>query len=169
MTSPTNHGLLRHAAHAARAREAFVAFALVAYQSAHDMGDEEMAAFLGCAPTGLPKLALCRRPDPAADRFHARVDEMATYAGVDRFRFARVLREADAVHAFRDRLEPTDTGAGSGLLLAARDRDHEESAMGVPSDAARESPSRYADGDRGPSLAQTAADQDEHPREVDLA
>ena len=134
MGKRTNPDLLHHAAQRARDREAFVASALHAYQALHNMGDDEMAAFLGCSPANLPRLALCRRPDAASTHFRAGVDEIAAYAGVDRFRLAELLREADAVRAFQARREGPDGVTDRGVLLAARDHTAEEADEPRPDD-----------------------------------
>lgn len=128
MSDQREDRLLRHAARRARDRDGFVAAALHTYQSLHGLGDDELAAFLGCAPELLPRLALCRRPDPDPLRFRAEVEAIAAYTGADSLRLAQVLREAAAARAFR-------AAPDQGMLLAARDRISEEPSQYRAEDA----------------------------------
>lgn len=72
----------------------FLAGALAQYQRAQALDDAALAAALGCASADLPRLALCRRPDPAdpvafaqdvvhlAQRFGLAADLLATICQV---------------------------------------------------------------------------------------
>ena len=98
-----------------------MAAALAGYQALHGMEDDALAEFLGCATGDLPRLALCRRPDPESGGFRAGVEEIAAYAGVDATRLGGLLREVDAMSALAG-----SGAADRGLLMAARDRLDEE-------------------------------------------
>ena len=122
-------GQLRQAAVRAGRRAFFVAGDLLTYQRLQGIGDDELAAFLGCPPDALPGLALCRKPDTRGADFRAEVEAIAAYAGVNRIRLAELFCEVAAVTALR-RANPDP---GAGFLLAARDHPGEgEPGPAVP-------------------------------------
>lgn len=86
------------------------------------MDDDQLARELGCDPSDLPRLGLCRRPDPTPGKFGPDVERVAAHFGLSSVALARVIREVDVTQRFR-------SGAplhGAGSLLAARDRESEE-------------------------------------------
>ena len=85
----------RRAAKRAAAEPFLVASALAAYQRRYHVKATTLAAWLGCPPASWSTLALCARPDPAAARFQAEVQCIATAVGCDPERLA-VLLEAVA-------------------------------------------------------------------------
>jgi hypothetical protein len=78
------------------------------------------AARLGCSPEQIPRLALCRRPDPTNERFADDVRRIAEFVRCDPVRLRDLLRETSAVGRLRGSAGGSDVG--QGLLLAARDR-----------------------------------------------
>jgi hypothetical protein len=114
MSEQRHRDLLAHAARRARDQEGFLAGALAAYQEANGMDDAALAAFLGCAPEALPRLALCRRPAPDPARFRAGIQEIAAYTGAAIGPLARLLREVAANEALQGARD-------TGMMLAARD------------------------------------------------
>jgi hypothetical protein len=112
---------LQRAAQRASCRSFFVASALSTYQNLHQIGEDELAIFLGCSPTTLPKLALCRLPDTAAPSFRAEVERIASYTGVNSVHLAQLFREVEAITALRSARHYQDTATSQGALMAARD------------------------------------------------
>jgi hypothetical protein len=137
MTDPK---ILRRAAERARADPFFLASALLAYARAERLDDAGLAERLGCAPTDLPMLLLCRRPDKEGTGFRMDVERIAERFGLDAVRLGRILRMADTLVAFGGTPfgEPAAEGRG-GLLAAARDRaDDDPRAAPTDADAAPE-------------------------------
>lgn len=100
------------------------------------MDDDQLAKELGCQPTDLAPLGLCRRPDPAPERFRADVERIAEHFGIPPATLARIVREVDATQSLRS-ASPASAGP---QLLAARDRTPEsDEARPAPDDAADES------------------------------
>jgi hypothetical protein len=97
------------------------------------MDDDTLARFLGCSTEELPRLGLCRRPNPGSPDFRAAVEQIARFSGVTPFPLARLLRDVEAVEALRG----AQPRVGSeGTFLAARDRpsgESEEPPDGGPS------------------------------------
>jgi hypothetical protein len=74
----------------------FLASALAAYQRRHGLDDAALAKVLGCAPTVLTDLRLCRRPG-AAEPARTAAEDMASIArrfGLDAAVLGRVVAEA---------------------------------------------------------------------------
>lgn len=115
MTGIDRGTLFRRAFERAGADSFFLASALVDYQRAYDLDDHALAARLGCSADGLPRLGLCRRPDPQSSSFGPDVRQIASYAGVQPLRLAQLLREVDASAALEH------GGESLTRLLAARD------------------------------------------------
>jgi len=110
--------ILRHAARRASHHRFFLAADLEEFRSHRGMGEEELASFLGCGPELLPKVALCRRPDPTSPRFRLDVHRVAQAFGLAPDRLAAVIREVDALRALK---EASEAETPQGLLLAARE------------------------------------------------
>lgn len=113
---------LRVAAVRAAGRPFFMARDLDEFRALHGFGEPDLAAWLGCAPERLPKLALCRRPAPRAAGFRRKVQKISEWVGISAERLAELLREVDAVDAFRSSNTASPAGSSHGMLLAARDR-----------------------------------------------
>ena len=103
----------------------FLASALDAYCLSHSLDDNQLAAFLGCSIAILPKLGLCRRPDPFAPTFRENVERVAAYAGVAALPLGQLLREADVISVLQAGRGEMAAGT-SGLLIAARDAEGEQ-------------------------------------------
>ncbi|MBI4497317.1 MAG: hypothetical protein HY689_05405 [Chloroflexi bacterium] len=122
MSKRRDFGFLRRAAQRAAARPFFVARDLAAYMELHQVGEEALADLLGCSPEQLPRLALCRRPDPAGADFRSEVERIAQHVGARAERLAQLLREVDVVRTLRRAGPQQDRCDDRGMLLAARDR-----------------------------------------------
>jgi hypothetical protein len=118
--------LLRRAAERARNNSFYLASALAAYQESENLDDEALAEFLGCAPSALPSLALCRQPGAVGEaEFRNDVEQLIARFNVRLDSLVQLLREAEFLEALRSR-PPTSTriqtDSHAGLLLAAQDR-----------------------------------------------
>lgn len=121
MSRSEDHSAIGWAARRAEQRPFFLATALAAYRRSHGVAEDQLADLLNCPVKSLPALALCRRPDPSRSSFRSDVERIASFLGADGMRLARLLREVDALEAFRGadatRVQPSE----GGLLAAARD------------------------------------------------
>lgn len=126
MNKELDNNMLQRAARRASCRPFFVANALVVYQSLRQLEDDELAEYLGCLPTDLPKLALCRLPETTAPDFRAEVERIASYIGVNSLHLARLLREAASTIALRNVPQHPDSVTSQNILMAARDRSEEK-------------------------------------------
>jgi hypothetical protein len=115
--------LLQRAAQRASHRVSFVASALSAYQAQEKIEEKQLAAYLDCLPDKLPKLSLCRRPDPSSSNFQKEVRQIAEYADVNMFRLAQLLRRVDSITALQSVPLSQDISRTTAFLIAARDRD----------------------------------------------
>jgi hypothetical protein len=113
---------LRGAAERAARRPFFVARDLADFRSLHGFSENDLAAWLGCGPERLPQLALCRRPTLHGAEFRRHIERISNYIGITPERLAQLLREVDAVHAFRRSDASSRAPRSDGMLLAARDR-----------------------------------------------
>jgi len=120
MESNETSRLLRYAARKAAQNRFFLAEYLNEFNIIRGMTEEELAQFLGCSLGLLPKLALCRRPDPDSPRFRSDVERIATAFDIQPGRLVQLIREVDTLKALADarakRQEVPD-----GLLAVARD------------------------------------------------
>lgn len=98
----------------------FLASALAAYARAEGLNDVEMAKRLGCLPTQLSAIRLCRTPRPAPAQFQQDVDGIAAAFQIDGRVIAEAVRLSEALQA----LEGMDES--SAYLMAARDRAEDE-------------------------------------------
>jgi hypothetical protein len=100
---------------------AFLAHALAEHAQGHGLDDAALAEALGCAVGQLPALRLCLRPRADPAHFLDDITEIVARFGVVEDTLIEVVRYADALLAIRGQ-----TMAGSGLLMAARDREPDE-------------------------------------------
>jgi hypothetical protein len=119
--------LLQHAAKKVAQNRFFLAGYLNEFKIIRGITEEELAQFLGCSPGLLPKLALCRRPDPVSPRFRADVERIAVAFDIRPEHLARLMREVDALTALKD-TRPKKQEVPDGLLAAARDDEDSHSA-----------------------------------------
>jgi hypothetical protein len=90
------------------------------YKEQEGLGDEQLAALLGCELEALSRLALCERPRPAP-HFREDVERIATYIHADMLQLAMVIRAAESREALSHRPAPARP-----TLLAARDYEEAE-------------------------------------------
>lgn len=136
MDEHPDHELLWRAALRAGRRHTFLASALEAYQAQQRMSRADLAAYLGCALEDLPKLALCRLPEPTAPRFRQDVERIAAYVPVDSSRLAQLLRQVAALTALQSTPQVQSSDHRPGFLLAARERRAAEPSTTLPDDQA---------------------------------
>lgn len=98
----------------------FLASALAAYARAEELSDVELARRLGCLPTQLDAIRLCRRPRSAPAQFQQDVGRIAAAFQIDGGVIAEAVRLSEALQA----LEGMDERGG--YLMAARDRAEDE-------------------------------------------
>lgn len=98
----------------------FLAQALAAYAHAEGLTDAALAQRLGCLPSRLSAIRLCRKPRPEATQFQHDVDRIAEAYQIDGGVIAEAVRLADALAALGQ------MGDEGGSLLAARDRERDE-------------------------------------------
>lgn len=145
----SNRDLLRYAAERAVSKPFYLASVLRAYQELHGMDDEQLGRQLGCDPSDLPRLGLCRRPDPAPSRFRADVEQVAEHFGLSAIALAGIVREVDATRQLR-------AGAGlddAGPLLAARDRERDRESGSAPKETEVAAPSNAENNGEGANSA----------------
>ncbi len=114
--------LLRHAAERAAEHQFFVASVLLPWARAEGLDDAALAARLGCSVEVLPRLLLCRRPDPEPAAFQADVTRIAEGLGIPLVPLVETLRLAETLAALREQAD------AAGGLAAARDRESEPEA-----------------------------------------
>lgn len=96
----------------------FLASALRTFAESEGLDEAGLAAYLGCVVGDLPRLALCRRPNPNPPFFAADVEAIARHFAISGDRLAELVRRADALAALAASAEsPRD------FLQAARDRE----------------------------------------------
>jgi hypothetical protein len=99
------------------------------YREQQGMDDEQLAAFLECDTSALPRLALCRRPRQAPD-FRGDIEAIAAHTGANPINLARLVRAAEALEALA---EARGSGLGAAsTLIAARDHDDEGEEDNTP-------------------------------------
>jgi hypothetical protein len=92
------------------------------------MLESDLARFLGCQPEVLPKVGLCRRPDPDSPEFQSDVRRIADALGLQADRLVQLVRETDALNALGKASPSVEQKASQGFLMAARDSEAHESA-----------------------------------------
>jgi hypothetical protein len=121
-SQPSSQALLRRAAERAAADPFFLASALLPYARAEGWDDTSLAERLGCQPSDLPRLLLCRRPRPDSQSFRADLARIGETFGLKPTALAELLRLADALSTLRT----ADQTQIEGWLAAARDRPAED-------------------------------------------
>jgi transcriptional regulator with XRE-family HTH domain len=123
---PDPNHLLRHAAQRALQHPFFLAADLEDFRQQRGMQEADLARFLQCTHQTLPRLALCRRPNPESPAFYSDIQRIASALGVDPTSLVRLIREVTALRALQESGPAASTETGRGLLLAARDAEPEE-------------------------------------------
>lgn len=128
---------LKRAAQIAQGDPFYLAGLMEVYQHMEGMDSSSLARYLGCLPDTLPRVALCRRPDPSPRRFRADVEAIARRFGLKADHLANLVRVTDAFRHFS-----TSQGAAPlGNLMAARDRqDDDRQASIEPLNSVQEGP-----------------------------
>jgi hypothetical protein len=129
MESNETAPLLRYAAKRIAHNRFFLARYLNEFRASRGITEGELARFLGCSPVLLPKLALCRRPDPDSPGFRADVERIAAAFDMPPGHLVRLIREVDALEALKD-TGTKKQGVPDGLLAAARDDEDSDSSHG---------------------------------------
>jgi hypothetical protein len=122
--------LLQYAAKRAINSRFFLAESLKEFRINRGMTEDELAAFLGCRSELLPKLALCRRPDPESSRFRVDIERIATAFNIQPIHLVQVIREVDSMKALTE-AKPIQA-APEGLLAVARDLEDKEAGSTEP-------------------------------------
>jgi len=122
--------MLGRAASRAASHKFYLASAFAAYRSSEDLDEAMLADFLGCSPSTLKFLSLCRRPAVVSEtEFRADLDQIASRFDVRRDRLVILLRAVEFLGALQTQKSPVQayqTRKRSSLLLAAQDRLQEE-------------------------------------------
>lgn len=114
--------IVRIAAERAASEPAFFAHVLREYCAMSGLDLRSLATKLGCNIHDLTRLALCRKPDFDAPKWHEDLEKIAHFVHVDSQLLLQLLREVDTLTAMR--AAPTASinypGDQPGLLAAAR-------------------------------------------------
>lgn len=94
----------------------FLAAALAAYARSENLSDADLARRLGCLPSRLPALRLCRSPRTDPEQFQADIDRIAAAFAIDGGIITEAVRLADSLRALGG------PSLADGYLMAARDR-----------------------------------------------
>lgn len=113
-SSPT----LERAAQRAAADPFFLGHVLRSLTESGRTSPAVLADRLGCSPSQLQRLWMCRRPAETGTAFRQEVERIAAFVGCDAVALAQMIREASAVGALKSMPVP----ASRSVLLAARDR-----------------------------------------------
>jgi hypothetical protein len=98
----------------------FLAPVLAGYARSEGLDDAGLAAALGCPPTDLARLRLCRAPRTDPNEFREDVARIAERFGIEPGRLAAAVKRGRVVRRLRAAGPP-----GAGFLMAARDGDPE--------------------------------------------
>lgn len=96
------------------------------FRTRRKMQESDLARFLNCKPEFLPKLGLCRRPAPDSPTFQTDISKIEKALGIQADRLIQIIRETDALAVFEKGSTKFEESVGRGLLMAARDREREE-------------------------------------------
>lgn len=118
--------LLRIAATKAASSQFFLAGQIERFRILRGLDEDGLAQFLQCSPEIVPKLALCRRPNPDSSGFRADVEAIAAAFALPPENLGRLIREVDALDAL-SQVRTKRIGAPEGLLALARDKEEGES------------------------------------------
>ena len=128
MNSKRTTELLRHAARRASQHPFFLAADLEQFRVHRGIQETDLARFLGCSPEVLPKVALCRRPDPESPRFRSDTHRIANFFDLQTDHLVQLIREVDVLKALREASPAAEQEVARGFLVAARDVEIAESA-----------------------------------------
>ncbi|GAC1463398.1 MAG: hypothetical protein PVS3B3_08970 [Ktedonobacteraceae bacterium] len=126
MNTNPSKSLIR-AAQRALASPFFLAATLQDYQQANQLDNEALANLLGCHVDDLTRLALCRRPISEQQTFTHDIDHLAQRFHLHADQLAEIIRQVDALAAFRHQMISNQQATHQSLLAAARDRQNEVS------------------------------------------
>ena len=126
--------LLRHAALRASKNPFFIAGYIEGFRTRRGVQESDLARFLGCEPEVLPKLGLCRRPDPDSTTFQSDVHRIANAFGISPNILVQLIREADSLNVLGMDVPVARLNPLEGLLMAARDKELVELQSNEPSD-----------------------------------
>jgi hypothetical protein len=118
----TKQEIVRIAAERAASEPAFFAHVLREYCVMFGLDLRSLATKLGCNIHDMTRLALCRKPDFDAPKWHEDLEKIAHFAHVDSQLLLQLLREVDTLTAMRavPATSTTYPGDQPGLLAAAR-------------------------------------------------
>jgi hypothetical protein len=104
----------------AEGEDFFLAPLLAGYARSEGLDDAGLAAALGCPPTELARLRLCRAPRTDPREFRDDVARIAERFGIEPRRLAEAVKRGRVVRRFQGA-----GPAGGAFLMAARDREPE--------------------------------------------
>lgn len=128
MNSKRTTELLSHAAKRASQHPFFLAADLEQFRAHRGIHEADLARFLGCSLEVLPKVALCRRPDPESPRFRSDIHRIADAFGLQTDHLVQLIREVDVLKVLGEASPAAEQEMARGLLVAARDAEIAESA-----------------------------------------
>ena len=134
MNSETTDEILRRAAWRASQNPFFLAGNIEVFRTRRNMQESDLARFLSCGPEILPRLGLCRRPDPDSPTFRSDVNRVADAFGLHASRLVQLIRETDALDVLGNVAPVDDREVEQGLLIAARDKELGEPERSEPAD-----------------------------------
>jgi hypothetical protein len=102
--------------------EKYLAHSLVTYMQSKGLGWADLADELNCNEESLLKLALCRSIDTQSSNFSELLQNIATYAGIDAFTLANVLKKAAFSAAFPAEKDAYILSINHTYLAAAREK-----------------------------------------------
>ena len=111
---------LEHLAHRLEDDPYFLACPLMLYAKSEGLGEEQLAAALGCAKENLVLVQLCRATSGDDARCSDDIEAIATRFSLDADALAEAIRRGQAIFQFRR------TQTTSGTMVAARDDDNDK-------------------------------------------
>lgn len=123
----TKENLIRHIAARASQDSFFLAGALGKYCSRRNVNEAKLASYLCCRSEDIPRIGLCRRPNPNSATFRFDVDRIARSFNLCADRLVIVIRESDVLDSINTVSPTTEVRTTNGLLIAARDVDSDDS------------------------------------------
>ena len=111
----------------------FMSWIFATYQKQERVSETKLIDILNTTPDMLYRLALCKRPNSNRPEFLKEIHQLSDYASIDPIRLANLIRQVEALDAFRTMPIPLETqtnsqmfSVSSGVLAAARDRDEKD-------------------------------------------
>lgn len=101
----------------------FLAHPLAEYARSAELGDDQLAAELGCASGQLTMVRLCRAPRPDPEGFRADLTAVATRFGLNLAALVKAVRHGQSVAHVR---AAAASAKDAGWTIAARDRPEPE-------------------------------------------